>query len=178
MEEAGIQRSKEDWEKPYQDFWSNSKVPHYATPEYVETHVELVVWRHLTGRIGRERRPGWERRLELAEAVLAQLRNGTSSGVQGPGLLPIRMPNFFEDAEVDPPRVLDASLKGIVNKTIGGPLLPSLSCAEELMLYCQSPNQEGTEDRLGTYLVQEDPSLSLTSLSIKMWINHWRHAGL
>ena len=95
LEEAGIQRSKEDWERPCQDFWSNSEVPHYATPENVETHVELVVWRHLTDRIGRERRPGWERRLELAEVVLDQLRNGTSSGVQGPGLLPIRMPNFL-----------------------------------------------------------------------------------
>ena len=117
--------SKEDWELPGEDFWANNLVPHFTAPASVETHVNIEVWRELAANMYRDMRPGWERKTELANIVLAQLKNGTSSGVSGAGLLPINVPNFFENPEIDPPRVFDALLKDITNGTIAGPLLPS-----------------------------------------------------
>ena len=90
----------QDWEFPGEEFWANSLVPSFTAPAGVETHVNIQVWRELSANMYRDMRPGWERKTELANIVLFQLKKGTSSGVSGAGLLPINVPNFFENPEM------------------------------------------------------------------------------
>ena len=141
--------TQRDWEDPGPEFWSNSSVPYYAPPANVETNVDIRMWRELSDRICRERKPGWERMYEVANEVLLQLKNGTSSGVTGAGLLPIKMRNCFEDLEVDPPRVMDALLKGIMNKTIAGPLSPSPQRCRRINALLSVPKPDGDRRQVG-----------------------------
>ena len=147
--EAGEEIGPKDWENPGPEFWTNSLVPFFAPPLNVESHVDIEAWRVLSDRIDKERKPGWERKLELATAVLSQLKNGVSSGVRGAGLEPINMPNFFEDLEVDPPRVLDALLKGIKNRTIAGPLSPSPQRCRRINALLSVPKPGGERRQVG-----------------------------
>ena len=109
------------WEDPGPEFWEEQIVPFYQTPDVVITHVNTQIWADLTQELAVLRQPGWERRHQLALIVLKQLKEGASSGVSGPGLLPIQIENFFENPAVDPPRVLDSLLRAVRDKTMAGP---------------------------------------------------------
>ena len=149
LRKRGLEISQEDWELPGEDFWKNSQVPSFEAPVGVETHVNTQVWRDLSGKIYSDMQPGWERKMELANVVLSQLERGTSSGVNGDGLLPIKMPNFFENPEVDPPRVFDALLRGINSGTIAGPLLPSPGTCVRINALLSVPKPGGDRRQVG-----------------------------
>ena len=97
LQATGRRLSSADREDPGSAFWENESVPFFDTPEEVVTHVNTDGWREFSRKIQQAGSPGWERRLELSLQVLEQLEEGVSSGVRGPGLLPIQMKNFFED---------------------------------------------------------------------------------
>ena len=149
LNRRGLKIGQEDWELPGEDFWKNSLVPSFEVPGGVETHVNTKVWKEFSEKIYRDMQPGWERKIELANVVLSQLEKGTSSGVSGAGLLPIRMPNFFENPEVDPPRVFDALLKGINSGTIAGPLLPSPETCIRINALLSVPKPGGDRRQVG-----------------------------
>lgn len=136
-------------EDPGPAFWGNDMVPFYDTPEEVVTHVNIGVWREMSLRIQQDAFPGWERRLELAEQVLDQLENGTSSGVSGYGLLPIQMKNNFEDLEVDGPRILDALLSAIKSKTMAGPFEESTMPGGRINSFLSVPKPNGERREVG-----------------------------
>ena len=123
MKKKGLAISENDWENPGAKFWYEPTVPFCKAPQAVVTHVHTQVWAELTEEVAAMKLPGWERRYQLAVLVLEQLRNGVSSGVSGPGCSPIQVKNFFLDQEVDPPRVLDALLRAVKDKTMAGPFI-------------------------------------------------------
>ena len=77
-------------------------MPSFTAPAGVETHVNIEVWRELSANMYRDMRPGLERKTALANIVLSQLKKGTSSGVNGAGLLPINVPIFLSIQKLIP----------------------------------------------------------------------------
>ena len=123
LKSQGKAISRQDKESPGEEFWARKDLPHMDLPDKVTTHVSTRAWKELTEEVKRAELPGWERKVELADAVLFQLENGASSGVSGRGLLPIKVENGLQDLELDAPRMIDALFSAIKAKTIAGPLV-------------------------------------------------------
>ena len=131
------------WEDPGPEFWEERIIPFYQTPDVVVTHVNTQTWAKLTRELAVTKLPGWERKHQLALIVLKQLEEGASSGVSGPGLLPIQVENFIENPVVDPPRVLDSLLRAVRDKTMAGPFKTAPSLCRRINSILSIPKPGG-----------------------------------
>ena len=111
----------------------------------------------MSGAIEIEGLPGWRRRKQLAYIVLRQLEEGASSGVNGPGLLPVRVENCLLNQEVDPPRVLDTLLKAVRDKVIAGPFKKAPDLCRRINSFLSIPKPGGDRRQVGD-LSQSDKS--------------------
>ena len=146
---AGKPVNKKEMEDPGPLFWNRPDIPFFAMPNEIVTHVSSPVWRELSERIRSLRRPGWERHLQLADAVLDQLENGASSGVSGQGLLPMKVDNTFQDPETDIPRVMDALLSAIRAETIAGPFEATEERCWRINSFLSVPKPGGDRRQVG-----------------------------
>ena len=152
--------SRSDQENPGEEFWAREDLPYQDLPDTVTTHVSSRAWKELTEEVRRAKLPGWEKKCELAEAVLYQLENGVSSGVSGKGLLPIRVENVLHDLDKDAPRMMDALFSAIKAGTIAGPLVKSARNCRRVNSFLSIPKPNGDRRQVGDLSRPDDRSFN------------------
>ena len=142
LEKKGVSISKAGLKNPGEEFLANRDLPFYDLPDRIVTHVSTKAWREMTEEVKRNKLPGWERRVQLAEKVLQQLETGVSSGVSGKGLQPINVENNFLDPDIDIPR-MDDLLIAVRSGTIAGPLKRSEENSQRVNSFLSVPKPNG-----------------------------------
>ena len=149
LEKEGVSISKAGFENPGEEFWAKCDLPFYDLPDRVVTHVSTKAWREMTEEVKRDKLPGWERRVQLAEEVLQQLETGVSSGVSGKGLQPFNVENNFLDPDIDIPRLMDALLNAVRSGTIAGPLKRTEENSRRVNSFLSVPKPNGDRRQVG-----------------------------
>ena len=160
LQSEGVSISKTGLENPGEEFWNRKDLPFYDLPVKVITHVSTKAWKEMTGEVERDKLPGWERRLYLANEVLKQLEAGVSSGVSGEGLLPIDVENMFLEPDTDIPRLMDALLNAVRAGTIAGPFERTKKNSERINSFLSVPKPNGDRRQVGNLSKPGDRSFN------------------